>query len=373
MSVALTLDGARTARHQGGRPRRQTPGGGRLLLLGCSTRRAGGVRSTSRAGSSHATTGPDGVATFDWLPATREDLTFWPSSEGYANRRVVLKEGENGAGHRQADTNRGDPGPCRPPRRLARRGHRGPRLWLRARDGQRPRPGTHGCRRVVRDECQRGRGLCRLRRRQGLGRTDLASTSSFARASRSTESTSSSAGGPSSAGRSPSAPATGPHPTNISGSTKPGAAPGRSARGGGPLHGAKSRRQFGATTDSAGHYSIRVGPGTYTVMGPPRTGDEKITIKDEAEVVRDFRMPRPEKGTINGRVVVGGQRKRGGRRGQGRDRRRQHARRSVRRDGRRRRAGSKPNASLIRWSSAPRVPMASSGRSSRPAPKIPRS
>ena len=39
-------------------------------------------------------------------------------------------------------------------------------------------------------------------------------------------------------------------------------------------------------------------------MGPPRTGNEKITVKDEAEVVRDFRMPRSEKGTIKGRVVV---------------------------------------------------------------------
>ena len=96
------------------------------------------------------------------------------------------------------------------------------------------------------------------------------------------------------------------------------------------------RRQFGEMTDSAGHYSIRVGPGTYTLMGPPRTGNEKITIKDEAEVVRDFRMPRPEKGTITGRVVLAGCGRQGGRRGEGRDRRRQHARHSLRRDGRRR-------------------------------------
>ena len=66
------------------------------------------------------------------------------------------------------------------------------------------------------------------------------------------------------------------------------------------------RRQFGALTDAEGHYAIRVGPGTYTLMGPPRTGNEKITVTGETELVRDFRMPRPQKGTITGRVVIAG-------------------------------------------------------------------
>src|SRR5262249_45430418 len=65
-------------------------------------------------------------------------------------------------------------------------------------------------------------------------------------------------------------------------------------------------RQFGVFTDSMGRYSIRVGPGTYTIMGPPRTGDEKITIKGETEIVRDFRMPRPQNGQLNGRVLIAG-------------------------------------------------------------------
>ena len=63
------------------------------------------------------------------------------------------------------------------------------------------------------------------------------------------------------------------------------------------------RRQFGVSTDAAGHYSIRIGPGTYTLMGPPRTKDEKLVVKDETELVRDFRMPRPEKGPLAGKVV----------------------------------------------------------------------
>ena len=66
------------------------------------------------------------------------------------------------------------------------------------------------------------------------------------------------------------------------------------------------RRQFGAITDSAGRFSIRVGPGTFTLMGPPRTVDEKITLNAEIELVRNFRMPRPEKGTLTGRVVLAG-------------------------------------------------------------------
>ena len=71
------------------------------------------------------------------------------------------------------------------------------------------------------------------------------------------------------------------------------------------------RRQFGVATDATGHYSVRVGPGTYTVTGPPRTPNEKITVTNEAEIVRDFRMPRPEKGPITGRVVHAGEHRTG--------------------------------------------------------------
>jgi hypothetical protein len=57
--------------------------------------------------------------------------------------------GRKWAGHRQADTDRGDPGPCRRHRRLARRGCRGLRHRFRPRNGQRPGPDSHGWRRVV--------------------------------------------------------------------------------------------------------------------------------------------------------------------------------------------------------------------------------
>ena len=54
------------------------------------------MRSTSRAGSLLATTGPDGIATFDWLPPAKDLLQFWPVGEDYANRRVIVKDGQTG-------------------------------------------------------------------------------------------------------------------------------------------------------------------------------------------------------------------------------------------------------------------------------------
>ena len=55
-----------------------------------------GRRSQVNVASSafFATTGPDGVATFDWLPRSNETLTFWPAAKGYAHRRVTVQEGE---------------------------------------------------------------------------------------------------------------------------------------------------------------------------------------------------------------------------------------------------------------------------------------
>ena len=74
------------------------------------------------------------------------------------------------------------------------------------------------------------------------------------------------------------------------------------------------RRQFGATTDSAGHYSVRVGPGTYTLMGPPRTKDEKITVTDQAELVRDFRHAPAREGHTHRASSCFRRRRQGGRR-----------------------------------------------------------
>jgi|GEM_PF-2016216 len=65
------------------------------------------------------------------------------------------------------------------------------------------------------------------------------------------------------------------------------------------------RRWVSSRTDAEGRYAIRVGPGTYTLEGPSRTQSATITVTDQPEVVHDFHMVRPEKGGLWGRVVSG--------------------------------------------------------------------
>ena len=87
------LEGGRTARIKAldaeGRP---IAGTGFLLWLLKKDGRSSEVNAFSR--SFCATTGPDGVATFDWLPVTKDLLQFWPTNDAYANRRVVVEEEE---------------------------------------------------------------------------------------------------------------------------------------------------------------------------------------------------------------------------------------------------------------------------------------
>ncbi len=66
-----------------------------------------------------------------------------------------------------------------------------------------------------------------------------------------------------------------------------------------------------ATTDANGRYRIRVGPGTYGLGISGQIAQETVTIKNEPELIHDFRMPRLERGPISGRVVVAGEPNRG--------------------------------------------------------------
>ena len=76
-SVALTLDGARTARIKAvDRDGKPLAGVGFYPWLLHKEGRRSQVNFSSRIFD--ATTGPDGVATFDWLPATKSELIFWP-------------------------------------------------------------------------------------------------------------------------------------------------------------------------------------------------------------------------------------------------------------------------------------------------------
>ena len=72
-------------------------------------------------------------------------------------------------------------------------------------------------------------------------------------------------------------------------------------RGDGFWHEVRSTRWV--NTDADGHFEIRVGPGTYKVQGPTRTESREVEAVDGSDYVVDFRMPRPAKGPLAGRVV----------------------------------------------------------------------
>jgi RNA polymerase sigma factor (sigma-70 family) len=303
-SVALTLDGTRTAhiRAVDGR-------GGTLAGVGFSPwllhkeGRRSQVNLSSRIFT--ATTGPDGVATFDWLPATREALTFWPNSRGYAHRRVELKEGQDGpvtARMTRTEAIRG--------RVVRPDGSPAPGIEVHAfGSGQGMDHGQDRARTAVdgtyemdvnageayavfvedKDWAAPSRLDVVVREGKPAGGVDFRLTR-----------------GTVLRGTVTVGPGNRPAPGQFIRLDEAGGPAPADLREKGDRFVREVRRQFGATTDAAGRYSIRVGPGTYTVMGPPRTGDEKIVIKDQIELVRDFRMPRPEKGPLEGRVVVAG-------------------------------------------------------------------
>ncbi|MHC5537913.1 carboxypeptidase-like regulatory domain-containing protein, partial [Singulisphaera rosea] len=68
----------------------------------------------------------------------------------------------------------------------------------------------------------------------------------------------------------------------------------------------QGRRSIHMTTDSGGHYSTRVAPGFYSLVGPSRFEAETLNVKDGIDIVRDFAMPRPVKGPLSGRVLEAG-------------------------------------------------------------------
>jgi thiol-disulfide isomerase/thioredoxin len=308
-SVDLTLNGVRTARikavDSSGKP---LPGVGFSAWLIRKEGRRSMVNIWSR--SLTATTGPDGIATFDWLPPSKELLQFWPVGDSYARRRVMIEDDHPEpvtAKVTRAETIRGrvtfpdgspapgievhaygsgqgiDQGFDRT--RTAADGtyeltiSPGEAYAVSVEASDWAAPSRLGV--VVREgkpvegiDFKLSRGTV-LHGKVTVGSNNRPAANQFIRLDEAGE----------------------PAPEEF--------------RKKGDTFAHEVRRQFGATTDSTGHYSIRVGPGTYTLMGPPRTENEVITIKNEAEVIRDFRMPRPEKGTLTGRVVLAGVKDRG--------------------------------------------------------------
>jgi RNA polymerase sigma factor (sigma-70 family) len=252
-----------------------------------------------------ATTGPDGLATFDWLPANQESLTFWPASEGIAHRRVTLKEGESGTVTATLTRTTEIRGHVFHPDGSPAAG-----INVSATGTGQGIDNGHGQARTAADGAYEmhvspGEAYAVFVDEKDWGarsRLDV-----FVRAGKAVDGVDfkltrgTVVRGTVTIGAA-NKPAVGQY---IRFDEAGGQAP-EELREQGDRAWREVRRQVGTQTDASGHYSLRVGPGTYTLMGPPRTENEKITVNLEAELVRDFKMPRPEKGTLSGRVVRAG-------------------------------------------------------------------
>jgi hypothetical protein len=66
------------------------------------------------------------------------------------------------------------------------------------------------------------------------------------------------------------------------------------------------QRRSGVMTDKDGRFSIRLGPGTYTVIEPSHRESRELTIQDEPEKVLDYHLDRPLQGLLTGQVTFQG-------------------------------------------------------------------
>ncbi len=303
-SVSLTLAGARTVRvkavDRDGKPLAGVAFAPWLL-------RKDGRRSDVNVDTriKNATTDRDGVATFDWLPLSKNAITFWPESDGYARRRVDVKEGVGAtitATLLKTETIRG--------RVILPDGQPAAGILVRAfgsgqgmDNGQaQAQTNEDGLYEMsvsprelyvvyVDNKAWAAPSHLDVVVREGKPVAGVDFKLSRGTVVRGTVVV---------------GPANKPVANQFIGLDESGGQAPEEFREKGDHVARSARRQSGAMTDSSGRYSILVGPGVYTLRGPFRTADEKITIAAEPDLVRDFRMPRPEKGILTGRVVLAG-------------------------------------------------------------------
>jgi RNA polymerase sigma factor (sigma-70 family) len=301
-SIALTLDNASTVRLKAV-DRDGKPLAGICFypwLLQKEGRRSQ-VNASNRAW--YATTGPDGIAVFDWLPKSKDEIIFWHAADGYANRRVLAKEDENG------------PVTARLTRTVAIRGRVvGPDgtpaagIKVGAIGSGQGQDSGYGRATTLADGSYEMQVSPREAYAVYVDDKDWAAPTRLDAVVRDGQPVDGVdfklTRGTVIRGTVTVGPNNRPSPRQYIIVEEAGGQPPEDVREDGDRLWRQVRRQFGEMTDSEGHYSFRVGPGAYTIMGPPRTGNEKITVRDETEIVRDFKMPRPEKGMLGGRVVV---------------------------------------------------------------------
>ena len=302
-SVALALDGTRSARIKAV-DRDGTPLAG-IAFSPWLLRKPGkrGIVNLPASRAFAATTGPDGFAAFDWLPANEQAITFWPRTEGYTHRRAELAAGGRStitARLIRAETIRGrvvrpDGAPAAGIRLVALGSgngrDNGQAQGRTAADGSYELEVPPGEAYSVAVDDADWAAPARLDVVVRAGKPAVGVDFRLTRGTLLRGTVTVAPTGRPVAGE------------FIRLAEDCGRAPADLGEEGD--HFAREvQRQVGATTDEQGRYSIRLGPGTYTLCGPPRTEEQKLTVKDEPEVVRDFRMPRPGKGPLSGRVVT---------------------------------------------------------------------
>ncbi len=250
-----------------------------------------------------AMTGADGIATFDWLPPSKDPLQFWPAGESYPSRRIIVEEGATA------------PVVVRMVRTEAIRGR------VTRPDGS-PAPEIKVIAFGSGWGVDNGQGNVRTAAdgsyamQVGPGEAyvvyveddDWAAPSHLGVAVREQEPAEGVdfhlTRGTVIRGALSFGPADRPVAEQFLRLTETGGQAPKDLRAPGDDNARTVQRTIGLVTDARGRYSVRVGPGTYNLSGPTRMKDETIAVKDEAEIVRDFHLARPEKGKLSGRVVL---------------------------------------------------------------------
>ena len=302
-SVELTLEGGRTVRIKAVDPDGKALAGITFAWLLHKDGRRSDLNVETRI--KNATTNQDGVATFDWLPPNKNPIIFWPRADGYAERRVQAEGGGSEtitARLPKTESIRGrvvypDGKPAGGI--LVRAYGSGQGMDNGQAEVQTTEDGSYELFVNPREiyavyvDAQGWAAPARLDVVVREGKPVQAVNFKLSR-------------GTIIRGEVLVGPRNKPLANQFIGLHESGDPAPEDLREKGDRAARYAIRQLGAMTDASGHYSFVVGPGAYTLMGPPRTKDEKITIKGETELVRDFHMPRPETGILTGRVVLPG-------------------------------------------------------------------
>ncbi len=253
----------------------------------------------------NATTGPDGVVTFDWLPPNDGLMTFWPNAEGFAHRRVELNERETGLVTAMLSRTGAIRG-----RIVAPDGSRAPGIEVRALGSGKGMDHSHSQARSTADgsyEMAVGPGEAYAVYIDDIDWAAPSRLDVIVREGKPAEGVDFKlTRGTLVRGTVTVGPGNRPVANQLVGLEEAGGLASVELVEEGDSLRHDTRRYVHGTTDAEGRYSIRVGPGEYTLNGPPRTTVEELTVKHEPEIVRDFRMPRAQKGLLTGRVVAAG-------------------------------------------------------------------